>query len=203
MHLFSTPPLHAAGIAMALLLGAAPLASAHDYKAGTLEIGHPWSRATPPGASVAAGYLSITNNGDAADRLVGVSSAISEKGEIHKMSVESGTGVMTMRPVADGVEIPAGETVTLEPGNIHLMFVGLKQPAKQGERFKGTLTFEHAGSVEVDYAVEAIGGKPGGKPAGAPATMDHGSMDHGSMDHGSMYHGTMEDGAADHSGHTK
>jgi copper(I)-binding protein len=70
------------------------------------------------------------------------------------------------------------------------MFVGLKQPAKQGERFKGTLTFEHAGSVEVDYAVEAIGGKPAGKPAKAEGTMDHGTADHSTMDHGAADHGS-------------
>jgi copper(I)-binding protein len=183
MFLFSSSPLRAAGLGLALLVGASPLASAHEYKAGSLEIGHPWSRATPPGAKVAAGYLSITNNGDTADRLTAVFSAISDKGEIHQMSVDSTTGVMTMRPVDGGIEIPAGETVKLEPGNYHLMFVGLKQPAKQGERFKGTLTFEHAGSVEVDYAVESIGGKPGAKPA-----HDHGTMDHGAPDGGSHAH---------------
>ncbi|MBS9719129.1 copper chaperone PCu(A)C [Tianweitania sp. BSSL-BM11] len=201
MTLFSLSPLRAAGLGAALLLAASPFASAHEYKAGSLEIGHPWSRATPPGAKVAAGYLSIKNTGDTADRLVSVTSAISDKGEIHQMSVDSNTGVMTMRPVDGGVEIPAGETVTLEPGGYHLMFVGLKQPAKKGEGFEGTLTFEKAGSVEVKYAVEAIGGKPGGK-------MDHGAMDHGAMDHGSMDHGTMDKdamdkGAGDHSTHAK
>ena len=190
MHLFSCSPLRAAGLGVALLLGASSLASAHGYKAGALEVGHPWSRATPPGAKVAAGYLSIKNNGDTADRLVAVSSAISDKGELHQMSVDPTSGVMTMRPVEGGIEIPAGETVTLEPGNYHLMFVGLKQPAKQGERFKGTLTFEHAGSVEVDYAVEAIGGKPAGKSAKAEGKMDHGTADHSTMDHGTADHGS-------------
>ncbi|AZO11416.1 copper chaperone PCu(A)C [Mesorhizobium sp. M3A.F.Ca.ET.174.01.1.1] len=145
------------GLAMfiLLLLACIPEASAHGFKLGDLEIGHPWSRATPPGAKVAGGYFSVTNKGAAPDRLVSVSSDICEKAELHEMGVKD--GVMTMRPVGGGLEIPAGGKVALKPGGYHLMFVGLKRQPKQGEKFQATLTFEKAGSVTVDFAVEGMG----------------------------------------------
>ncbi|RUY67895.1 copper chaperone PCu(A)C, partial [Mesorhizobium sp. M7A.F.Ca.CA.001.09.2.1] len=74
----------------------------------------------------------------------------------HEMGVKD--GVMTMRPVAGGLEIPAGGKVALAPGGYHLMFMGLKRQPKQGEKFSATLTFEKAGAVSVDFAVEGMGG---------------------------------------------
>jgi periplasmic copper chaperone A len=175
MSLFSNRPLHVASLAAAFAFAALSGAAAHEYKAGDLAIGHPWSRATPPGAKVAAGYLTVTNNGTEPDRLLSVASDISSKGEIHEMKVNAETNVMTMRPVDGGIEIKPGETVKLEPGGYHLMFVGLREPAVQGERFKGTLTFEKSGSVEIEYATEAVGGSPKGQ--------SHEAHDHGAMDH--------------------
>jgi len=131
-------------------------ASAHDFTVGSLHIEHPWSRATPKGASVGAGYLVIENRGATADRLVSVSSAVSERGEIHEMAVTD--GVMRMRPLARGVEIAPGMTAKIEPGGLHIMFPGLKRPLEKGERFKATLNFEKAGAVEVEFVVEAMGG---------------------------------------------
>jgi len=133
-------------------------AGAQEYKAGSIEIGHPWARATPRGATVAAGYLKLTNTGSTPDRLVGGSSAASKEVEIHEMSMTD--GVMRMRPVKGGLEIKPGQTVELKPGGSHLMMVDLKQQLQQGQRVKGTLVFEKAGSVEVEYAVEGIGGAP-------------------------------------------
>jgi hypothetical protein len=66
-------------------------------------------------------------------------------------------GVMTMRPVSGGLEIPAGGKIALKPGGYHLMFIGLKRQPKQGEKFPATLTFEKAGSVTVEFAVESMG----------------------------------------------
>lgn len=157
-------------LTLALLVAMAMPLLAHGYKAGEIEIGHPWSRATPNGAKVAAGYLKLKNDGSEADRLISVTSDISGRAEIHEMSV-SAEGVMTMRPLTDGVEIPAGGAVELKPGGVHLMFLDLKSGPKEGERFKGTLTFEKSGTVEVEFAVEAMGGKAehdkhGGKPDG-------------------------------------
>lgn len=154
--MFSTTTRRAVlGLAAALLV--APAAAwAHGFTVGSLEIGHPWSRATLPGAKVAAGYLSVKNNGTEADRLVAIESPISGKAEIHEMAVKD--GVMTMRPLAGGLEIPAGGEVKLEPGSFHIMFMGLKEPAVEGVKFPATLTFEKAGKVAVEFAVD----KPGG-----------------------------------------
>lgn len=146
---------------IAALVFGAGAASAHEYKIGSLEIIHPWSRATPKGASVGAGYMKITNSGTTADRLIGGTSAVASRFEVHEMKMDG--GVMKMRPVAGGLEIKPGETVELGPdAPFHIMLVGLKQPLEQGQRIKGTLTFEKAGSVDVEYVVESIGGTPKG-----------------------------------------
>ena len=84
-------------------------ASAGDYKAGSLDISDPWSRATPKGSSVAAGYMKIKNNGSTPDRLIGGSSDVAYKFEVHEMMMED--GVAKMRPVKGGLEIKPGETV--------------------------------------------------------------------------------------------
>ncbi len=133
---------------------------AHDYTLGSLHIDHPWSRATPKGANVAGGYLVIENRGSAPDRLVGGSSEIAGRFEIHQMTMEG--GVMTMRPLESGIEIAPGKSVKFEPSGYHLMFLDLKQPPVAGKRFKGTLVFEKAGKVEVEFAVKGIGEKRGG-----------------------------------------
>jgi copper(I)-binding protein len=135
-------------------------ASAHEYKAGSIEIKHPWARATPKGSEVAGGYMKLINTGTAPDRLIGGSTPAAGKFEIHEMSMDG--GVMKMRPLPNGIEIKPGQTVELKPGSYHLMFVGLKEPLEKGKGVKGTLQFEKAGTVEVEYAVEAVGGSPGG-----------------------------------------
>ncbi|UVC17276.1 copper chaperone PCu(A)C [Mesorhizobium onobrychidis] len=140
---------------LALLFVSAQAVFAHEFRIGDLEIGHPWSRATPLGAKVAGGYFTVTNTGSSPDRLLSISSDVSDRTELHEMGVKD--GVMTMRPVSGGLEIPAGAKVALSPGGYHLMFVGLKRQPKQGETFPATLTFEKAGSVTVDFAVEGIG----------------------------------------------
>ncbi|MBZ9996947.1 copper chaperone PCu(A)C [Mesorhizobium sp. BH1-1-4] len=142
-------------LAFALVFVGAQAVLAHEFKVGDLEIEHPWSRATPAGAKVAGGYFTILNKGSAADRLLSISSDVSDKAELHQMGVKD--GVMTMRPVDGGLEIPAGGKVALAPGGYHLMFIGLKRQPKQGEKFAATLTFEKAGTVSVEFAVEGMG----------------------------------------------
>lgn len=142
--------------AFAVLLAGMPAAFAHEFKVGSLEIDHPWSRATPPGAKVAGGYLTIKNSGGEADRLVSIASDISQKAEVHEMAVKD--GVMTMRKVDGGLEVPANGKAELAPGGYHLMFIGLNRQPKQGEKFAATLTFEKAGPVTVEFDVEAVGG---------------------------------------------
>lgn len=146
-------------LAAAALLFSAGFATAHEFKAGPLKIGHPWSRATPAGAKVGGGYLSIENTGAAADRLVSVSVPFAARSEIHEMAVKD--GIMTMRPLDKGVEVPPGAKVEFKPGGYHIMFMDLKQQLKQGEMMKGTLTFEKAGTVDVEFKVDSIAAKGG------------------------------------------
>jgi periplasmic copper chaperone A len=140
-----------------LLLGG--IAAAETYSAGGLQISNPWVRATPKGATVGAGYLTITNKGAESDRLIGGSAAPASRFEVHTTVIEN--GVARMRPVS-GLEIKPGETVELSPGGMHVMFVGLKQPLQQGQTVKGTLVFEKAGTVAIEFAVEAVGSPAGG-----------------------------------------
>jgi periplasmic copper chaperone A len=142
-------------------------AIAHDYTVGSIYIDHPWSRATPKGASVAGGYAVIENGGTAPDRLLGGTSAIAGRVEVHEMTMDG--GIMKMRPLAGGLEIAPGKRVKLEPGGNHLMFFDLKTPPAEGKPFKATLVFERAGKVEVEFAVEGLGAKAGGD---SPMHMD-------------------------------
>jgi periplasmic copper chaperone A len=146
-------------------------AVAHEYTVGSLHIGHPWSRATPKGAAIGAGYLKITNNGTAPDRLLGGSSEAAKSFELHVMSMEN--GVMKMRPVEGGIEIKPGETVEFKPESYHVMFVGLKEPLVQGHRVKATLDFEKAGKVAVEFVVESIGARQGNDDHAMPGMPHH------------------------------
>lgn len=141
-------------------------AMAHDFIIGSLKIDHPWARATPKGASVGGGYMKITNNGAAADRLIGGSSDVSKRVEIHAMSMDS--GVMKMRAMPKGLEIKPGASVEFKPGGYHVMFVGLNKPLVQGQQVNATLEFENAGKVPVSFRIEGIGAQTGGA--------DHGGM---------------------------
>jgi copper(I)-binding protein len=141
-------------LALALATAASD-ATAEDFSIGTLQIGNPWTRATPKGSTVAGAYMKITNQGSAPDRLVGGSAAVAGRFEVHSMVMEQ--GVAKMRPVEGGLEIKPGETVELKPGSLHVMLMGLKQPLEKGQKVKGTLQFEKAGKVEIEYAVEALG----------------------------------------------
>lgn len=143
-----------AGLALSMTSLTAGIA-AEAIQLGDLKIENAWTRATPPNAKVGGGYLTITNVGSAADRLVSGSSEIAGKVEFHDMKIEN--GVMKMRPLSDGLEIPPGESVKLAPGGMHVMFMKLTGPLKKGEMVKATLTFEKAGSVDVMFPIAAIG----------------------------------------------
>ncbi|MBX9758606.1 MAG: copper chaperone PCu(A)C [Beijerinckiaceae bacterium] len=133
----------------------AQTASGQTYKLGALTITAPWTRATPKGAPVAGGYVRITNTGVQADRLTGGSFELSGGFEVHEMAMEG--EVMRMRELKGGIEIKPGETVELKPGGFHLMFTDLKAPVATGKPIKGRLTFEKAGSIDVEFAVAPIG----------------------------------------------
>lgn len=141
--------------ALAILAGPSASAFAAEYKAGSLEITQPWSRATPKGAAVAGGFMAITNKGSTPDRLIGGSSTVAGRFEVHEMSMDQ--GVMKMRELKGGLEIKPGETMELKPGSYHVMLMELKHPLEAGQRFKGTLAFEKAGRIDVEFVVHALG----------------------------------------------
>lgn len=150
-----------AAIALACVLAANPTipVSAHDYRLDALKIEHPWARATPPGAKVGGAYLTIENSGSQPDRLLGGTTAVAGRAQIHQMSVVD--GVMRMRELPSGLDIPGNSRTELKPGSLHLMLMDLRQPLRQGERVPITLRFERSGSIEVELQVEAIGAPTG------------------------------------------
>jgi copper(I)-binding protein len=173
--------VHALVAAATLLAGALQIfpAQADDIKIGDLVISQAWSRATPGGAKVASGYLTIENKGSAPDTLLGGKTDVAGKLGVHEMS--SINGVMTMRALDGGLTLPAGQTVKLAPGGYHLMLTDLKQPLKQGDSVPMTLTFQKAGNVAVTFSVLGVGAQGPGKPAtegagGGKMEMDHSKM---------------------------
>ncbi len=169
-------------LVLALLLLPLTPTQAQQPDANPLAITQAWSRATPGSAQVASGYMTITNNGPAADRLIGGSTDAAAKVEIHEMATKD--GVMTMREVKDGLPVAPGATVKLAPGGIHLMLVNVKKPLKQGDVVTVTLNFEKAGNREVSLNVLGVGAKgPDDSPAASSGSMDHGKMQ---MDHSKM-----------------
>jgi periplasmic copper chaperone A len=161
-------------IAAIVAAWAAIPAQAEDVTVGSLKISAPWARATPKGASVGGGYMKITNTGTAPDRLVGGSTDIASRFEIHEMKMDG--SVMKMRPVTGGLEIKPGQTVTLDPSGYHVMFVGLKEQLMQGNHFKATLEFAKAGKVDVDFSVASIGAQTGSADAMPGTQMHDGNM---------------------------
>ena len=167
-----------AAIAAAALAVAMPLAVAQEpapmdamamqepIVIGDLTITQAWARATPPGAVTGAGYLTITNNGAADDRLVSVTSSVAAVNEVHEMAMEGDR--MMMRPLEEGLVIPASETVVLQPGGFHLMFVQLVDGFVEGTTVPVTLTFETAGAIEIMLVVYPIGSEG---PVGAADPM--------------------------------
>lgn len=150
-------------VATAALLAWSPaaLADHHEAKAGNIAVSQPWARATAPGAPAGAAYLTVTNTGKQPDRLVAASTPAAKTTELHTHIHDN--GVMRMRPV-EAIEVPAGGTVALKPGGLHVMMMGLNAPLAQGSTVEVTLTFEKAGKVTVPVAVQA---------AGAAAPMGH------------------------------
>jgi copper(I)-binding protein len=116
-----------------------------------------WSRATPKGAQVGAGYLTIENRGTVADRLISAATPAAAKIEIHEMTTLD--GIMIMRAVEGGLVIPPGASVTLAPGGSHLMFIGLVAPFSEGQHIDAALMFEQAGEIDVSFDVGGVGAK--------------------------------------------
>ena len=141
---------------------------AHEYEVGELVIDHPYTRSTPPMTPVAGGFMTITNNSDEDDKLISGKADFTEAVEIHEM-VMGDKGVMRMQQLIGGLVIPAGKTVELKPGGLHIMFIGLDKQMIPDERHTGLLTFENAGEVKVEFVVKDI----------TAEDMDHSKMEHG------------------------
>jgi len=131
---------------VAILIVGAGQAMAAMFDIGTVQI-----RATAPGMAVTGGYVSITNNGNEADRLVGAKAGFAKRVEIHEMIHDN--GIMKMRQRDGGIHIPAGETVMLKPGGLHLMLMGLAETMTPGENREVTLEFASGHVVTVPAMV--------------------------------------------------
>jgi len=154
-------------ILIATLTVACGVGFSHAQSSNSIVIEKPFSRETPGGAKVGAGYMTITNKGNTADRLVSASSPAAGKVEIHEMTMQD--GIMKMRELPGGLPIAAGKTAALAPGGYHLMLMELKAPLKMGDKVPVTLSFEKAGKVNVTLDVQSVGAtQPSGmsKPSG-------------------------------------
>lgn len=147
---------------LALCLGGAALA--HGVTLGAIEVIHPNIPQPPAGAKSAAGYMALANNGAAPDRLLAIESPIAEVVSLHRTEVAA-DGVARMRALP-AIDLPADDIVLLEPGGLHVMFMGLLVPMTEGDMLPATLVFEKAGRIEVEFMVDPPGG------------MDHSTMDH-------------------------
>lgn len=127
---------------------------ADGMKHGGIMVEQPWARATAGPAKAGAAYMTLVNHGHAADRLVGAKSDLAARTEIHTHLMEN--GVMKMRQV-EGIEVAPGTPTVLQPGGLHIMFMGLKAPFKEGQALPLTLVFENAGEVPVTFTVQGVG----------------------------------------------
>jgi copper(I)-binding protein len=154
-------------VALLALLGNA-LAWHHAFPAenatfavGALVVENPWARESV--TRTGAAYLTVRNDGDQNDRLVGVSSEVADKAELHSSVMQD--SVMKMRAV-EAVDVPAHGEAVLGPGGLHIMLIGLKAPLEEGKSFALTLEFENAGEIEVMTTVEDIAHAGGGHDHG-------------------------------------
>ena len=150
----------AAAFAASLALGAAAEPS-------SIAVTDAWARATPPGAKTGAAYVTVTNKGTEADKLLSAATPVAGEAQLHTTLTEN--GVMKMRPVS-AIDLKPGASVTLKPGGMHLMLMDMKQPLKEGESFPLSLTFEKAGTVEANVTVRKVGAMSG------MSGMDRGDM---------------------------
>ncbi len=156
-----------APLAFAIALAVAPSTFAHEgmlhegcpagqtFAAGDITVTGAFTRAMLPNAPVGAGYMSIANAGSEPDRLLGATTEATASVELHDMKITD--GMMEMSPMPEGIEIPAGGTVTLAPGGLHIMFLSPRAGFKEGECLAVTLQFERAGELPVELSVGPIG----------------------------------------------
>ncbi len=142
---------------VSILTGFAGASVAAEFKSGDVVVANPWARASASKMMKAgAAFMMLTNNAATADRVIEAQSTIAKKTELHTHLMEG--GVMKMRQV-QAIDVPAGKSVALKPGSLHVMFMGLHTPLKEGARFSLTLVFEKAGKITVEVPIM----KPGAK----------------------------------------
>lgn len=156
-----------------LLFTSAAVAAQHQPE--FIDVTDAWSRALPPVSTNGAAYVTLMNSSHNAYKLVGASSPIAQRAELHRHSMEG--GVMKMRPVTS-VELPPGKKVEFKPGVLHVMLIGLKKPLKQGDRFPLTLRFAHTPPVTVEVVVQATDAT-GPEGMGQAHASGHGDGKHG------------------------
>ncbi len=157
---------------------AAPAGQMAVVTIGDINVTGVFSRATLPNAPVAGGFMTLTNNGTSDDRLVSASAPVAGVVQLHEMTMDG--DIMKMRELPDGIVVPAGQTVTLQPGGLHLMFMQLRGPLVEGTTIPLTLTFERAGSITVDMGVAGV------------------AADEPAMSHDMHHDASAHDGAAAH-----
>lgn len=158
--------------ASALLAMGVASVSAAESPHGPITVEQPWSRASPGAAPNGAAYMTLRTTGGA-DRLVAVESPAAQRAELHTLEM-AGT-VMRMRPV-DAIDVPAGGAVTLQPGGLHVMLMGLDKPLVEGETLPLTLVFEDAGRVAVSAQILGVGARGPGGQSGHGGHSGHGEM---------------------------
>jgi hypothetical protein len=137
-----------------------------------IEVGEPWSWATPPTAKVGAAYLTMRNDGEAVDSLLGATSPIARRVEIHQMSTSDGVSRMQQLRVLD---LPVGSEIIFSSGGMHFMLIDLVRPLKEGETFPVQLHFKGTGTIEVEVVVRAMSlkHKSAGNADPGPTEQDH------------------------------
>ena len=174
-----------------------------DHKNHGLKVTAAWTRATVKTAKVGGGYITIKNNTDHADRLIGGSAVFAGDVQLHTMTVVD--DVARMRVLPNGIEVPAGGEVTLKPGGDHVMFMGLTEQLKEGEKRTVKLTFEKAGVIEVSFKVNGLAAKGSGHDHSGHGD-SHGSKKKGHGDHDSSHDDHAKHGEKkkdDHDDHSK
>lgn len=141
-------------VTVLILAALCACSSPATHSIGDLRVSDVWSKATPPNAPVAGGYLTVDNRGGSPDRLLRVESAAAQRVEIHEMS--HADGVARMREVVDGLPLPAGQVTELKPGSYHLMFIQPTQPFVEGSLVPATLVFEKSGNLPVLFEVRSM-----------------------------------------------
>lgn len=126
---------------------------------GKIMVKDAWARARPESAKVGGAFIMIMNKGTEPDRLMAVMSPVAKRTEIHETKMKD--GVMSMAPVEE-IVIEPGEMVTLEPGGLHVMLMGLTGGLTEGEEFPMTFEFEHAGKIDILVQIKDAGAKSSG-----------------------------------------